>query len=175
MDLPPERVPVEILAALQDSHGFKGTEICPCRPGEAAALAQLTFWMAVARLRTGSEFPAPWDVVSSAALSGTSAPARPGVRRQNENPRREQLQAIAVWEQELGWREFTSGPCLPQLADGPYREQWRRFLGEQQDWFDWKEGQTGMPIIDAAMRQLSQTGWMHNRLPHDRAFIWSKT
>ena len=79
----------------------------------------------------------------------------------------EQLQAIAVWEQELCWREFYQQALFhfPELADGPYREQWRRFPWENNaDWFDfWKEGQTGMPIIDAAMRQLNQTGWMHNR------------
>ena len=34
--------PAESLEALRESHGFKGAEICPCRPGEAAALAQLT-------------------------------------------------------------------------------------------------------------------------------------
>ena len=72
-----------------------------------------------------------------------------------------------MWEQELGWREFYQQALFhfPELADGPYREQWRRFPWENnEDWFDfWKEGQTGMPIIDAAMRQLNQTGWMHNR------------
>ena len=40
VDLGPELVPQRnALEALRDSHGFKGTEICPCRPGEAAALA----------------------------------------------------------------------------------------------------------------------------------------
>ena len=72
-----------------------------------------------------------------------------------------------MWEQELCWREFYQQALFhfPELADGPYREQWRRFPWEtNEDWFDfWKEGQTGMPIIDAAMRQLNQTGWMHNR------------
>jgi deoxyribodipyrimidine photo-lyase len=79
----------------------------------------------------------------------------------------EQRQAITVWEQELCWREFYQQALFhfPELVDGPYREQWRRFPWENNnDWFDaWQEGQTGMPIIDAAMRQLNQSGWMHNR------------
>ena len=107
----------------------------------------------------------------SAALSlGTLSPRQAWCAAQDSREQarsEEHLQAIAVWEQELGWREFYQQALFhfPELADGPYREQWRRFPWENnEDWFDfWKEGQTGMPIIDAAMRQLNQTGWMHNR------------
>ncbi len=69
---------------------------------------------------------------------------------------------------ELGWREF-SYSLLYNFPDLPRQNLQRRF-----DHFPWKQdeaalkcwqrGQTGYPIIDAAMRQLLQTGYMHNRL-----------
>ena len=69
---------------------------------------------------------------------------------------------------ELGWREF-SYSLLYNFPDLPRQNLQRKF-----DYFPWKQdeaalqcwqrGQTGYPIVDAAMRQLSQTGYMHNRL-----------
>ncbi|MFM7470017.1 MAG: FAD-binding domain-containing protein, partial [Nodosilinea sp.] len=75
--------------------------------------------------------------------------------------------AIQTWQQELAWREFYQH-CLyffPDLATGPYRPQWRNFPWvNNPDHFEaWCVGRTGYPIVDAAMRQLNQTGWMHNR------------
>ncbi len=72
-----------------------------------------------------------------------------------------------MWEQELAWREFYQQALFhfPELADGPYRAKWQRFpwendAGRFQAWCD---GLTGVPIVDAAMRQLNASGWMHNR------------
>ena len=175
VELPPELVPDgDPLPALRESHGFRGTEICPCRPGEAAALEQLTTFCDGPLLgyEPDRNFPGITGTsYLSAALSvGTLSPRQAWCAAQDSREQarsEEQLQAIAVWEQELGWREFYQQALFhfPELADGPYREQWCRFPWENnEDWFDlWKEGQTGMPIIDAAMRQLNQTGWMHNR------------
>ena len=175
VDLPPELVPDgDPLPALRESHGFQGTEICPCRPGEAAALEQLTTFCDGPLLgyEPDRNFPgtAGTSYLSAALSVGTLSPRQAWCAAQDSREQarsEEQLQAIAVWEQELGWREFYQQALFhfPELADGPYREQWRRFPWENnEDWFDfWKEGQTGMPIIDAAMRQLNQTGWMHNR------------
>ena len=69
---------------------------------------------------------------------------------------------------ELGWREF-SYSLLYYFPDLPRQNLQRRF-----DHFPWKQdeaalqcwqrGRTGYPIVDAAMRQLLQTGYMHNRL-----------
>ena len=87
----------------------------------------------------------------------------------------EQRQSVTVWQQELAWREFYQQALFhfPELADGPYRPQWRQF-----PWEDdplrlkaWQEGLTGVPIVDAAMWQLVQTGFMHKPLPHDRGLI----
>ena len=68
---------------------------------------------------------------------------------------------------ELGWREFAYHLIwhFPQLTEQPLD---RRF--EHMAWRDapedlqaWQHGRTGIPIIDAAMRELWVTGWMHNR------------
>ncbi|MGJ3248842.1 MAG: FAD-binding domain-containing protein [Elainellaceae cyanobacterium] len=74
---------------------------------------------------------------------------------------------IRTWQQELAWREFYQH-CMyffPELAQGPYREHFHNFPWQNnKDHFQaWCDGQTGYPIIDAAMRQLNETGWMHNR------------
>jgi deoxyribodipyrimidine photo-lyase len=79
----------------------------------------------------------------------------------------ESLQAIRVWEQELAWREFYQQALFhfPELADGPYRPLWRQFPWENNpvNFQAWRDGLTGIPIVDAAMRQLNTSGWMHNR------------
>ena len=74
---------------------------------------------------------------------------------------------IRTWQQELAWREFYQH-CLyffPELATGAYRQPFKNFpWQDNEDHFQaWCDGQTGYPIVDAAMRQLNQSGWMHNR------------
>ena len=46
---------------------------------------------------------------------------------------------------------------------------------DKADFAKWCEGKTGFPLVDAAMRQLNQTGWMHNRLRMVVAIFLSKT
>ncbi len=72
-----------------------------------------------------------------------------------------------TWIKELIWREFYASILFhfPHVVELEFQEQYRGL-----DWsYDKKhlqafcEGRTGFPIIDAAMRQLLETGWMHNR------------
>lgn len=74
---------------------------------------------------------------------------------------------ITTWQQEIAWREFYQQAMyhFPSLAQGPYREPFKNFpWRNDKNQFDaWCKGETGYPIVDAAMRQLNQTGWMHNR------------
>ena len=74
---------------------------------------------------------------------------------------------ITTWQKELAWREFYQH-CMyffPELANGAYRDEFKDFPWENNhnNFQAWCEGKTGYPIIDAAMRQLNETGWMHNR------------
>ena len=75
---------------------------------------------------------------------------------------------IHTFLKELGWREFSRHLLArqPDLATIPLRPEFRAF-----PWRDdpealrkWQMGRTGYPIIDAGLRQLWQTGWMHNRV-----------
>jgi deoxyribodipyrimidine photo-lyase len=72
-----------------------------------------------------------------------------------------------TWLNELIWREFyisilyhfphvSKTAFNPALANIPWRD-------DEADFAAWKEGRTGVPVVDAAMRQLRETGWMHNR------------
>lgn len=69
---------------------------------------------------------------------------------------------------EMGWREF--GYHLlhhhPSLPDSPLKAEFARFQWTEDDtaFSAWAEGRTGYPIVDAGMRALAATGWMHNRV-----------
>jgi deoxyribodipyrimidine photo-lyase len=73
-----------------------------------------------------------------------------------------------AWLNELIWRDFYQMVLrrFPYVADEAFLPAgrniaWRRAPREFEAWC---EGRTGYPIVDAAMRQLNETGWMHNRL-----------
>lgn len=76
---------------------------------------------------------------------------------------------IFTWLNELIWREFyrnllLSFPQLNKLHDFQSKFEGFDWPNDQAKFTAWCEAKTGFPIIDAAMRQLKQTGWMHNRL-----------
>jgi deoxyribodipyrimidine photo-lyase len=75
--------------------------------------------------------------------------------------------SLRTWRQELCWREFYKHVLVhwPHVESGAYRRAFDALEWDnRQDWFQaWCAGQTGYPIVDAAMRQLNETGWMHNR------------
>lgn len=156
-------------------HHFAGAALCPCRPGEAAARAQLAAFCdggPLLRYEPDRNLPgtAGTSALSAALKFGTISPRRcwQAARLARQLVRgEEQLQSIQVWEQELAWREFYQQALFhfPELADGPYRPQWRHFPWENDAgrFEAWRDGLTGVPIVDAAMRQLNQSGWMHNR------------
>jgi deoxyribodipyrimidine photo-lyase len=75
---------------------------------------------------------------------------------------------VQTFLKELLWREFSISLLWqhPDLAEKPIRAEFEKF-----PWADnktalqaWQRGQTGVPIVDAGMRELWQTGWMHNRV-----------
>lgn len=69
---------------------------------------------------------------------------------------------------ELLWREFANHLLfhIPELPDKPFREQFRSFpwSSVRTTLKAWQAGKTGYPIVDAGMRELWTTGWMHNRV-----------
>ena len=177
-------------AAIKGGPRFTGAALCPCRPGEAAALEQLQAFcdggvgaggaggrgIPLFAYEPGRNLPAEAGTsgLSAALKFGTLSPRQAWAAAQQAREvaaalggAEEALASIGVWEQELAWREFYQQALFhfPELADGPYRPHWRHFPWEnhQGRYEAWCEGLTGMPIIDAAMRQLNASGWMHNR------------
>ncbi len=85
----------------------------------------------------------------------------------------------STWINELLWREFYQHllaahpalsmhqPMKPETAAVPWRDA-------PEDLLAWQQGRTGIPIVDAAMRQLLALGWMHNRLRMVAAMFLSK-
>ena len=154
---------------------FSGADVCPCRPGEAAAKQQLEAFCDGGPLLSyepGRNMPgeAGTSSLSAALKFGTLSPRQAWDAAQQAKALArsdEQRESIQVWEQELAWREFYQQALFhfPELADGPYRPQWKLFPWENDPdrYQAWCDGLTGMPIIDAAMRQLNESGWMHNR------------
>lgn len=95
----------------------------------------------------------PFQVWHSAQNSSTAAPAKD----------------LTVFTQELGWREFCWQLLYhqPNLATENYRTEFNAFPWQQPDPQEldaWRYGRTGFPLIDAGMRQLWHSGWMHNRV-----------
>jgi deoxyribodipyrimidine photo-lyase len=69
---------------------------------------------------------------------------------------------------QLYWREFSNYLLFhfPTLPDKPLRREFEAFpwLENEDLLLAWQRGMTGYPIVDAGMRQLRRTGWMHNRV-----------
>ena len=86
---------------------------------------------------------------------------------------------ITKWIDEIIWREFYKNImyCFPKVSKGkPFQDysnniKWRY---SENEFHAWKEGKTGFPIVDAAMRQLIHEGWMHNRLRMVVAMFFTK-
>ena len=76
--------------------------------------------------------------------------------------------SIATFISELAWRDFFFQIMAehPRVAKGAFRAEYDAVKWENAPkFFDaWKTGRTGFPMVDAGMRQLAQTGWMHNRV-----------
>jgi len=75
--------------------------------------------------------------------------------------------AAQVWLDELIWREFyqTILHHFPHVLEQPFRPDLQSIAWENDEaaFAAWREGCTGYPVVDAGMRQLARTGWMHNR------------
>jgi len=75
---------------------------------------------------------------------------------------------VEVFRNELLWREFSAQLLYfqPALPEHPLKPAYAAFpwRTDPKALDRWQRGQTGIPIVDAGMRQLWQTGWMHNRV-----------
>ncbi len=143
-------------------------------PGEAAAQAKLEEFSN----RTINEYKEQRNFPSVNGTSQLSAALKFGVigirtvwaatiAALKDSQSDEVANSIQGWQQELAWREFYQHAMyhFPELATGAYRSALKNFPWDNnEEYFQaWCEGKTGYPIVDAAMRQLNELGWMHNR------------
>lgn len=109
-------------------------------------------------------------------------PAKPGTSRLSPHLHWGEISPAQVWDAlegrrgegvetfrgELLWRDYAQTVVwqFPGYADEAYREDFRQFPWRRNDadLRAWQQGRTGYPIVDAGMRQLWATGWMHNRV-----------
>jgi deoxyribodipyrimidine photo-lyase len=137
-----------------------------CEPGEPAAREALRRWLDGPIDRYGESH----DLLAADGTSGLSPYLRWGCLSAAECERRSARhggEGASAWIRQLCWREFYAHVLLmhPSNARLEFQPRYREL-----EWVDdedalaaWKAGRTGYPLVDAGMRQLARTGWMHNR------------
>ena len=141
--------------------------------GERAAIAKLREFC----LRPVADYPEQRDfpaVEGTSRLSpwlaiGVISPRQCLHRLLKEHPQALEGGAGASWLNQLIWRDFYRHLLVayPKLCRFQPFIPWTdkvRWHQDEERLNAWQQGRTGFPIVDAAMRQLNATGWMHNRL-----------
>lgn len=86
--------------------------------------------------------------------------------------------SIETFIKELAWREFYFAILhhFPHVLEHEFNEDWKDLPWDEsgENFEKWKKGQTGFPIVDAGMRQLLKTGFMHNRVRMITAMFLTK-
>jgi len=81
---------------------------------------------------------------------------------------RQALEINVVWLNELIWREFFMQILchFPHVVQQPFKPKYQfiNWVNNEKDFEAWCKGQTGYPLVDSGMRELNETGFMHNRV-----------
>jgi deoxyribodipyrimidine photo-lyase len=142
-------------------------------PGETGAAARLADFL---------------DGAAAAYRENRDRPGRPGTSRLSPHLHWGEISPRQVWQatrhavdagtvnagaaeaflRQLAWRDFSHSLLFhwPDLPEQPWRQAFAAFPWRDDDegFAAWCKGRTGYPIVDAGMRQLWLTGWMHNRV-----------
>jgi deoxyribodipyrimidine photo-lyase len=171
----PHALPAPPLATLERL-GFSPPVSAPWPAGERAARERLRAFVAGAGASGLAGYAAGRDRPAVAATSRLSADLKfgtIGIRRvlaevtaaAREPARRAAAEAFVG---ELRWRDFYAHVLwhFPYVERGAFRRQYDalRWEGRDEHLAAWCEGRTGYPIVDAGMRELLATGFMHNRV-----------
>ncbi|MCS0603036.1 DNA photolyase family protein [Streptomyces sp. LP11] len=179
---PPRKVPVpedvkgEALPVRDETTGLS-----PKLPpgGESAARKQVTaYWR-----RGLGAYADTHDDLAADATSRLSAPLHFGTLSPTELVQRARKSGgtgAEAFVRQLAWRDFHRQvlAARPRAAHDDYRskhDRWRTERTAGADIDAWREGRTGYPVVDAAMRQLREEGWMHNRARLLTASFLTKT
>lgn len=170
----PERIPAPELDSGFDTGAIDEPDpgVPLPEPGETASLEALEAFVADGLARyadrrdrldgSGTSHLSPY--ITLGVLSARTAAARVEAAGHGDAATRDGAQK---WLAELAWRDFMADLLYhrPDLLDAPFRHRWSamEWTGSQEDFAAWRDGRTGVPVVDAAMRQLRETGWISNR------------
>ncbi|MCP3027494.1 deoxyribodipyrimidine photo-lyase [Halobacillus sp. A5] len=153
--------------SIKEQFEYKGEDT-----GEEAALNRLDWFLdaAVYDYHKERDFPAidGTSLMSRFLKTGAISPRTIFHKVKEETDGRKGQQGVDAYIQEIAWRDFYNMiyHFYPNAHDKEMVEKYRgiHWDNDEEALERWKTGQTGYPLIDAAMRQLNKTGWMHNRL-----------
>lgn len=140
-------------------------------PGEQGALSRLESFLewSAAAYRTRRDRP---DIFGTSRLSshlhlGEISP-RTCWHRSLASVKPESQDDLKSFFRQIVWREFSHHLLYhwPNFPEEPFRSEFKRFpwVRDDEALRRWQNGFTGYPIVDAGMRELWATGWMHNRV-----------
>jgi deoxyribodipyrimidine photo-lyase len=162
-------VPIEALGLLPTKPDWAGGLREMWSPGEPGARKRLDTFLTKA-IRDYAELRNRPDLPATSRLSphlrhGEISPAacwHAARAAADDGP------GLETFLKELAWREFSYHLLFhfPDLADAPFRPEFSKFpwAANSNELTAWQRGRTGYPIVDAGMRELWTTGWMHNRV-----------
>ena len=177
----PESAPsnIEPPARWPKSDALGDWNLLPTRPNWATGFADWTPGEAGALQALGA-----FEAIAVDYDDQRNLPSIEGTSRLSPHLHFGEVSAAAVWHligargagrqsflRELGWRDFTAG-SIARMPDIGWKNgrpawdamPWRTGKTADADFAAWTRGLTGYPIVDAGMRQLWATGWMHNRV-----------
>jgi deoxyribodipyrimidine photo-lyase len=168
---PPASVPLAALGLLPRSGWDRGLA-ARWTPGEAGALARLEAFLDADVARYGERRDRP-DLAATSRLSphlhfGELSPRQVFAATLRRAADAGAGRGAGSFLRELGWREFAHHvlAAFPHTSAAPMDPRYAAF-----EWRDdaaqlaaWRRGATGVPLVDAGMRELWHSGWMHNRV-----------
>jgi deoxyribodipyrimidine photo-lyase len=167
-EFPSEELPLD-----PATFGFPLRQTLPAA-GERAGADALKLFVAqgAAKYASQRDFPA---LAGTSLLSPHLRAGTVGIRSVLSRLARAEAEAgpsgrrdFEVFRNELIWREFYLQVLanFPHVSQSCFRSRYNRLAwsGTDEEFAAWRQGLTGYPIVDAAMRCLNATGWMHNRL-----------
>ena len=115
-----------------------------------------------------AEAPAEPAAEAPAEPAAEEAPAEPAAEEAPAEPATENSESNKTFLKELIWREFFMQILwhFPNTIENSFKPKYDRIEWDNNEYHykKWCIGQTGYPIVDAGMRELNQTGFMHNRV-----------
>jgi deoxyribodipyrimidine photo-lyase len=158
-------VPAERALPTVESIGFvRTTPALPAGMSGGAVLWE-AFLDRIGRYAQTRDYPA------AGATSGLSAHLRFGtvsIRELVRAAARRQDEGARKWLGELAWRDFYFAilATRPDVVERSFHREFDSiaWVDDEAAWQAWREGRTGYPLVDAAMRELAAQGTMHNRL-----------